>query len=179
MTRLLCALALAGTLAACREESSLANQPKLEPWERTAIWADDAAARPWPAGVVPRHAPHDLGPGARPEVTPALLARGQERYGIFCAPCHGPTGAGDGRVVARGFPEPPSFLGARLRRTGAEHFVRVIGDGYGVMFPYDDRVPRPDRWAIAAYIRALQAASPRLDPAHAARAAVPVEDPDG
>ncbi|SFE01997.1 c-type cytochrome [Roseivivax sediminis] len=180
MNRLPLALLALAALAACREEdSSLTDQPKLEAWETSAIWADDAAARPWPEGVVRRDAP---APGAEmtpPEVDAALLARGRERFDIFCSPCHGLTGAGDGRVVERGFPQPPSLLSARLRDAPAEHFVRVIAEGYGVMFPYDDRVPAPDRWAIAAYIRALQAAEPDVAEDNPARALVPVGGADG
>ena len=92
----------------------------------------------------------------RPPVTAELLARGQERYGIFCAPCHGLAGDGDGIIVAHGFPTPPSYHIDRLVAAPAEHFYEVITKGYGVMFSYADRVDEKDRWAIAAYIRALQ-----------------------
>ena len=88
-----------------------------------------------------------------------LLHRGQERYGIFCAPCHGISGTGNGMIVQRGFPPPPSYLTEKLREAPIEHFYDVITHGYGVMFPYAARVPPPDRWAIAAYIRALQASA--------------------
>ena len=95
-----------------------------------------------------------------PPVTPALLARGRERFDIFCAPCHGLDGTGDGRVVQRGFPHPPSYLSGRLRDAPADHFLDVITNGFGVMYPYADRVAPADRWAIVAYIRALQLAGP-------------------
>ena len=91
-----------------------------------------------------------------PPVTAALLARGRERFGIFCSPCHGLAGDGDGIIVAHGFPAPPSYHIDRLLAAPAQHFYDVISHGYGVMFAYDDRVPPHDRWAIAAYIRALQ-----------------------
>ena len=91
-----------------------------------------------------------------PEVTPTLLRRGQERYEIFCTPCHGLAGRGDGMIVARGFPAPPSYHTARLRAAPARHFFDVITNGYGVMYSYAARVPPEDRWAIVAYIRALQ-----------------------
>ena len=91
-----------------------------------------------------------------PPVTAPLLARGRERFGIFCAPCHGLAGDGDGIIVAHGFPAPPSYHIDRLLAAPAQHFYDVITDGYGVMFSYADRVEPHDRWAIAAYIRALQ-----------------------
>jgi len=116
---------------------------------------------------------------APPPVTAELLARGRERYDIFCAPCHGLTGQGEGRVVQRGFPQPPSYLSARLRQAPGRHVFDVITNGYGVMYPYADRVPVADRWAIVAYVRALQAADPAVAPDHPARAAVPVGTDDG
>jgi hypothetical protein len=82
-------------------------------------------------------------------------------------------------VVQRGFPAPPSYLAARLRAAPARHFFDVITNGYGVMYSYADRVPAADRWAIIAYIRALQAASPKLAEDHPARALVPVGERDG
>lgn len=103
-------------------------------------------------------APADIPPpldNPRP-VTAALLTRGRERYDIYCAPCHSPVGDGDGMIVRRGFPAPPSFHTARLRRAPDGHFFRVITHGYGAMYPYADRVSPDDRWAIVAYIRALQ-----------------------
>lgn len=89
-------------------------------------------------------------------ITPALLARGQNRFDIYCAPCHSRAGDGDGMIVQRGFPAPPSYHTARLRNAPDSHFYQVITDGYGVMYPYADRVSPYDRWAIVAYIRALQ-----------------------
>jgi mono/diheme cytochrome c family protein len=88
--------------------------------------------------------------------TLAVLKRGQERFGIFCAPCHGFAGHGDGMVARRGFPNPPSYHIDRLRNAPDAHFFDVITNGYGAMYPYADRVPPNDRWAIVAYIRALQ-----------------------
>jgi mono/diheme cytochrome c family protein len=85
-----------------------------------------------------------------------LLARGQQRFGIYCAPCHGFGGDGDGMIVQRGMPRPPSFHSARLRTAPDAHFMAVITQGYGVMYSYADRVAPRDRWAIIAYIRALQ-----------------------
>ncbi len=100
-------------------------------------------------------------------MTMALLQRGQERFDIDCAPCHGRSGNGDGMIVKRGFPAPPSYHSQRLREAPDSHFYQVITHGYGVMYPYADRVDPPDRWAITAYIRALQlsqhAPADRLD----------------
>ena len=85
-----------------------------------------------------------------------MLERGQQRYGIFCTPCHGLTGEGDGIVVTRGFPSPPSYLDPRLVAAPDRHFYDVVTRGYGAMYPYAARVGPADRWAIVAYIRALQ-----------------------
>ena len=89
-------------------------------------------------------------------ITPQLLARGRERFNIYCAPCHSRAGDGDGMIVRRGFPRPPSYHTARLRKAPDSHFYKVISDGYGIMYSYADRVSPHDRWAIVAYIRALQ-----------------------
>ena len=102
------------------------------------------------------------GPAAAPgyanplPITPQLLARGQDRFNIYCAPCHSRAGDGDGMIARRGFPAPPSYHTARLREAPDSHFYQVITKGYGVMYPYADRVAPHDRWAIVAYIRALQ-----------------------
>ena len=89
-------------------------------------------------------------------VTMKLLQRGQERFDIYCAPCHSPVGDGDGMVARRGFPHPPSYHIARLRQAPDRHFYDVMTNGYGIMYSYADRVSPEDRWAIVAYIRALQ-----------------------
>jgi mono/diheme cytochrome c family protein len=89
-------------------------------------------------------------------ITMPLLQRGRERFGIYCAPCHGALGDGDGMIARRGFPHPPSYHLDRLRSAPDRHFYDVITNGYGVMYPYADRVAPEDRWAIVAYIRALQ-----------------------
>jgi cytochrome c553 len=89
-------------------------------------------------------------------ITREILERGRERFDIYCSPCHGRTGDGNGMVVQRGFPVPPSYHIDRLRTAPVGHFVDVITSGYGVMYSYAQRVVPADRWAIAAYIRALQ-----------------------
>jgi cytochrome c553 len=89
-------------------------------------------------------------------ITRETLERGQERFNIYCSPCHGRTGDGDGMIVRRGFPPPPSYHIDRLRQAPVGHFYDVITQGYGIMYSYAERVEPADRWAIAAYIRALQ-----------------------
>ena len=89
-------------------------------------------------------------------ITRAVLERGQERFNIYCAVCHGRTGDGNGMVVQRGFPPPPSYHIDRLREAPVGHFFDVMTRGYGIMYSYAARVEPQDRWAIAAYIRVLQ-----------------------
>ena len=89
-------------------------------------------------------------------ITPQLLRRGQQRFDIYCAPCHSPAGDGDGMIARRGFPHPPSYHTDALRNAPDSHFYDVITNGYGAMFAYADRITPQDRWAIVAYIRALQ-----------------------
>lgn len=95
-------------------------------------------------------------PLSAPPLTLALLERGQERYRIFCAACHSELGDGHGMIVQRGFQPPPSYHIQRLRDAPPVHFYDVITDGYGAMYSFAARVPPADRWAITAYIRALQ-----------------------
>ena len=144
-------------LAGCKDVS-MREQNRLSTYRPADLWADGKEARPLPENVV---AQGDLARGALtanpPPATPQLLARGRERFDIFCSPCHGASGYGDGTVVSRGFPKPPSFHDARLRSAPARHFFDVITNGYGVMYSYAARVPVADRWAIIAYVRALQA----------------------
>ncbi len=142
-------------LAGC--DLSMTQQPKYAPESPSKFWANGASARPVPANTV---AQGDLARDAAaknpPEVTLALLTRGQERFNAFCAPCHGLSGYGDGMVAQRGFPHPPSFFSQRLLAADVRHFYNAQTKGFGVMYSYADRVSEEDRWAIAAYIRALQ-----------------------
>lgn len=134
---------------------NLANQPLRRPFEVDRSEPGTLVTWEAPPGTVARDEP--LQPPPPPPVTLALLQRGRERFDIYCAVCHGQTGYGDGPVVQRGFPAPPSYHTDRLRQAPNEHFYEVISHGYGAMFSYAQRVAPPDRWAIAAYIRALQA----------------------
>ena len=142
-------------LAGC--DLSMTEQPKYTPESPSKFWANGTSARPIPANTV---AQGDLAREAAaknpPEVTLALLSRGQQRFDMFCTPCHGLSGYGDGMIVQRGFPHPPSLHTQRLRAADVRYFYNVQTKGFGVMYSYRDRVSEDDRWAIAAYIRALQ-----------------------
>ena len=152
---LLMTMACAGLLSGC--DVSMTEQRKLETYAPTDLWPDGTSARPLPEGVVAQGDVERARLAANPPpVTAELLERGRQRFGIFCAPCHGFAGDGDGVIVQHGFPAPPSYHIDRLLAAPAQHFYDVMTNGYGVMFAYGDRVPPHDRWAIAAYIRALQ-----------------------
>lgn len=150
----------------CRRE--MYRQPRSSPLDPSTFFENGMSARPLLAGTVARGFLREddsfyeglQGTNLVEElpmpVTMDLLQRGRERYDIFCAVCHGPDGDGNGMVVQRGFPQPPSYHIDRLRTAPIGHFYRVITYGYGVMYPYASRVPVKDRWAIAAYVRALQ-----------------------
>jgi mono/diheme cytochrome c family protein len=160
-------LALLASLGvACRQD--MHNQPKYRPLRESELFADRRSARPLVAGTVARgslreDAAYFTGKSGGQyltqipvEVTPALLARGQERFQIFCAPCHGRTGRGDGMVVQRGFKAPSSYHVDRLRTMPIGYYYDVITNGFATMPDYAGQVPPADRWAIAAYIRVLQ-----------------------
>ena len=126
---------------------------------------DDMASQPKQTSYSPQVGPASVPTGTVeyaskapkvPPVTLALLQRGQERYRIYCTPCHSELGDGHGMVVQRGFPAPSSFHIDRLRGAAPQYFYDVITQGQGVMYSFADRVQPDDRWAIAAYIRALQ-----------------------
>jgi hypothetical protein len=105
---------------------------------------------------LPKPHPMATNAGMPMPITLPLLRRGRERFNVYCSPCHSRAGDGDGPVVRRGFPRPPSFHTDALRKAPLDHFYKVITHGYGIMYAYADRVAPQDRWAIAAYIRALQ-----------------------
>ena len=115
-----------------------------------------AVAAAQPPHSVPQPVP--LGDAPEPLMTQEHLARGQTRYEIFCTPCHGFAGDGDGMVVQRGFPAPPSFHTEVRRDMAPERIVSAITNGFGRMLPMAERIPPADRWAIAAYVKALQLA---------------------
>jgi mono/diheme cytochrome c family protein len=141
-------------LAGCDDMS---HQPRYDSYEKSTLFPDGKSVQLAPEDTVARDDPDKARAlQARPPMTLALLERGQDRFRIYCTPCHDAAGYGRGTVPARGFPQPPSFHIPRLRDAPSEHFVDVITHGHGVMYPYADRVTPPDRWAIAAYIRALQ-----------------------
>lgn len=166
--RVLAGLALLLACAGCRQDMHV--QPRYNPYDPTDFFEDGQSARLPVEGTVPR-GDLKLGPnelfytgkvdGQASEsfpfpVTREILDRGRERFNIYCSPCHGFSGDGDGMIVQRGFRRPPSLHEDRLRNAPAGHFFDVITNGMGVMYPYGYRVAPPDRWAIVYYIRALQ-----------------------
>jgi mono/diheme cytochrome c family protein len=151
------ALALLGLplVGGCSQD--MADQPRYDPLEASRQFADGMSARMPVAGTVARDADLSSAPETFPyPVTMELLQRGRERFEIFCAPCHGRAGDGRGVVVRHGFPAPPTYHQDALRKASDRHFYDVITNGYGAMYSYAARVPPSDRWAIVAYIRALQ-----------------------
>ncbi len=112
--------------------------------------------KPAPGTVARGDLARDRQKTEKPPLTAALLERGREQFNIFCAPCHSRTGDGDGMIVHRGMPRPPSYHQGRLRSAPDQHFFDVMTNGYGAMYSYASRVQPADRWAITAYIRALQ-----------------------
>ena len=169
-TRLLVAAACL-LAAGCR--MNMHNQHKVKPLGESTFFADGQGARPLPAHTVARgdlregYAFTGLGPDNKPvaqmppeiKVDRALLLRGQERFNIYCSPCHGRLGMGDGMIPQRGAPGmkmPPSYGIERLRTAPIGYFFNVMTEGYGQMPTYAPQIPVHDRWAIAAYVRVLQ-----------------------
>ncbi len=150
----LVALVAALCVAGCGQ-ADMAKQGKSDTWDRSEVLPKHSSMQRPVVGTVPRDEPNTA-VAAPPTITAALIERGHERYDIFCTPCHGITGNADGIVVLRGFPKPPRLTIERLMNAKAQYFSDVIANGKGVMYSYADRVPPADRWAIAAYIRALQ-----------------------
>jgi mono/diheme cytochrome c family protein len=165
-------------LPSWKPNHNMERQPYYKPFTESGVFADDMSERPLLSGVVPRPAdqspgiPYVMvrsgGPANFPDlaktasipfpITRALLERGQEQFNINCAVCHSAAGDGDGMIVRRGFYSPPSYFIPRLRNQPDSYFYNVITNGYGTMFSYSDRVAPDDRWAIVAYIRAMQLA---------------------
>jgi hypothetical protein len=173
-------------MSGCRSE--MYDQARYEPLERSEFFEDGTSSRPLVTGTVPRTDPRGM-PRVRDEsvfltgkensrlaesppfpVDRRVLEVGQERYRIFCTPCHGELGDGQGIIVKRGFTAPPDFSSDRLRNEPLGHFFDVITHGHGVMYSYASRVPPEDRWSIAAYIRALQLSQ------HAVASELPAEE---
>jgi mono/diheme cytochrome c family protein len=155
MMRLGIAVSLLLLLGGC--DVSMTEQNRYPTYAPASLWSDDTAARPLPPHVVAQgDLAREQAAKNPPPATQQLLARGRERFGIYCSPCHGLAGDGDGMIAQRGFPAPPSYHSPRLLAAPASHFYDVITHGYGAMFSYADRVEPQDRWAIIAYIRALQ-----------------------
>ena len=161
-----CALALASLLAGCRQD--MHNQPKFIPQRGTEFYADGRSSRPQVENTVARGQLHEdsyfytgLQDGKEGNVMPypvttEVLARGQERYNIYCTPCHSRVGNGAGMIVQRGYSRAGNFHTIRLQTAPLGHFFNVVTHGYGSMPDYATQVSPGDRWAIVAYVRALQ-----------------------
>src|SRR5213593_1491733 len=153
-------------LMACRQR--MAVQPKYDPLEPSDFFADGMSARPRVPGTVARGEVDIVGfvatgkingqdgDGFPFPVTMAVMNRGEERYNIFCSECHGKLGDGNGMIPSRGYRRPASYHTDTLRAAKTGHFFDVMTNGFGAMPSYADQVPVNDRWAIIAYIRALQ-----------------------
>lgn len=181
---LLAALLAAAALGGCRQE--MFDQPKAEAYEASAFFVNGAASRPLPAHTVARgHLREDRGfhlgvaaDGSMIAEPPMpvdreLLLRGRKMFEAYCSMCHDRAGTGNGMVVQRGYPRPPTYHQPRLREMPAGYFVNVITAGFGRMPSYAAQIEPADRWAIAAYVKVLQAAQAtaldQLDPAVRAR----------
>jgi mono/diheme cytochrome c family protein len=150
----------------CRQD--MQDQPKFFPQRGTTFYTDGRSVRPQVANTVARNQAHPdsyfatglvdgkEGDGLPFPVTAQVLARGQERYNVYCTPCHSRVGNGEGMIVERGYSKAGNFHTARLRNAPLGHFFHVITNGYGSMPDYASQVTPADRWAIVAYIRALQ-----------------------
>lgn len=150
----LAAVLLAPALASCGK-ANMDSQAKAKQWDENTFFADRSSMREPVPGTVARNAPD--APAPQPKViTAALLERGRTEFNIFCSPCHGQSGDGRGMIVQRGFPQPPPLWLPRLEQAEASYLYDVITDGHGVMYSYADRVKSADRWAVIAYVRALQ-----------------------
>ena len=154
------------SLTACHQD--MFDQSRTKPLSESRFFADGRSARPALEDTVARGALHsdsmlETGKVSGSDttifplpVTREVLDRGQERFDIFCSPCHGRTGEGNGMIVQRGFKPPPSFHIDRLRQAPVGHYFDVITNGFGTMYSYSSRISAEDRWAVIAYVRALQ-----------------------
>jgi mono/diheme cytochrome c family protein len=177
------ALALAGLVLLCGCRQDMHNQPKYRGLRSSAFFSDGSSARPLIDGTVARgtlQTDESFFTGKNGQtmvtelpfpITQQVLDRGEERFNIYCTPCHDRTGSGHGMVVQRGYRQPPSFHIDRLRSAEIGHFFDVMTNGFGAMPDYKVQISPRDRWNIAAYIRALQLSQ------HASAADVPGGDP--
>jgi len=159
-----CAAAFVFFASGCQYlKQDMANQPKNLPLSPSDFFADGRSERPLVENTVARGSiaddelvvPKDSNNFPLP-VTPQLLQRGEERYKIFCSPCHGLQGDGNGLVAMRGMKHPPTYHQDRLRQAPNGYFYDNITNGFGAMYGYSAQIPPRDRWAIIAYLRALQ-----------------------
>ena len=168
-------------VAGCRQD--MHNQPKYRPLRAATFFADGSSARALVEGTVARGTLQEDAAfftgkvGNTPvkelpfPVDDQVLARGQDRFNVFCSPCHDATGSGRGMIVQRGYRQPPSLHDERLRIADAGYFFDVMTNGFGVMPDYRMQLSARDRWAVIAYIRALQLSQ------HADKADIPGGDP--
>lgn len=167
----LCLPLLLVALTGCHIRRNMYDQPKFEPYEATDFFGDSRSARPIPEGTVPIGFLREDDALYRGKVDGAfvseipmaidadVLERGHSRFQIFCAPCHGESGYGNGMIVKRGYKAPPSYHTDDLRANPDKpvgYIYDVISNGYGVMAGYGYQLKPPDRWAVVAYVRALQ-----------------------
>ena len=174
-----CCLAAGLVTAGCRQD--MHDQPKFKPYAKSDFFADRRSARPLVHGTIARGQLRDdavlytgKADGKPVEVFPFavtadVMARGRERFDIFCSPCHGRTGEGDGMIVRRGYRKPPTFHQDRLRQAAPGYTFDVITSGFGAMPDDAQQIPVRDRWAITAYVKALQRSQ------HAAAGTLPAE----
>jgi mono/diheme cytochrome c family protein len=172
-------VAAVAMLAACRQD--MHDAPRYDPLEASQFFPNGAASRMLVTNTIARgqlnddrHLYEGVVDGRPAEIFPMpvtadVMARGRERFDVFCSPCHGRTGQGNGMIVQRGFRRPPSFHEERLRNAPVGYFFDVITNGFGAMQDYSAQIAVADRWAIAAYLRALQTSRA------ATRADVPAE----
>jgi mono/diheme cytochrome c family protein len=164
--RLIVVVLAALVVVGCRQD--MHDQPKYRPLRASTFFGDGLSARPVVEGTVARGQLNDdelLHTGKQNgnvaavfpfPIDQAVMNRGRQRYDIYCSPCHGLTGLGDGMIVRRGYRRPPPLSDQRLREAPAGHFVDVMTQGFGAMPDYAVQLAPADRWAVAAYIRALQ-----------------------
>jgi hypothetical protein len=157
----LAALGFAGCENTLRQD--MANQPRQNPLSPSEFFADGRSERPAIENTVARGSVQDDSLVVPKEsnafplpLTAELLARGEQRYAIYCTPCHGIQGDGLGMVALRGMKHPPSYHQDRLRNVPNGYLYDVITNGFGAMYGYSSQIPPRDRWAIVAYLRALQ-----------------------